>query len=80
MCRSRAFNEKGEQNYHNVELVSSSSIKAGFLVHKLFAIILNAVVDSNQTEHYAETENKTKNLPQAEPGINGSTFIINDLK
>ena len=50
------------------------------LVHKLFTIILNAVVDSNQTEHYAETENKTKNLPQAEPGINGSTFIINDLK
>ena len=50
------------------------------LVHKLFAIILNAIVDGNQTEHYAETENKTKDSPRAEPGINRLSFIINDLK
>ena len=49
------------------------------LVHKLFTIILNVVVDSNQAEHCVETENKTKDSPQAEPGINGLSFIINDL-
>ena len=80
LCRSKTLNEKGEQNYHNVELVSSSSIKTGFLVHKLFTIMLNVVVDSNQTEHCVETENKTKDSSQAEPGINGLSFIINDLK
>ena len=76
LCRSRALNEEGEQNYHNVELVSSSSIKTGFLVHKLFTIILNVVVDSNQTEHCVETENKTKNSSQAEPGINGLSLLL----